>query len=748
MKHHHRLAQLAANLPRLAAALFIIHFTLYISASASERATGLLLVPDEANAMTLMHAVNRLRAKSPIPLDLADGWALNTVKPADYAMTIVLGVTPTAPATAKTNPHNKLLTQAWSGHRPDPATNDEAWALKTISTKPLVIAATGNRPRAVLYAVWELADLIAMGKDLTALNRVETPKLPKRYTVIGAHSPASPPGHPQNRHTLFMTELDELPRYGINGIYLCLGEFRVGVGPGTVSLPLKMDKAGNITLNRDTYPKWRNMIEIIKSYDFEVITTIDPYIPPGYDPKQVEKYYAASNPAKMPDTFLADTEKFYTRYIDKLMEAFPQLDGLVFHAGVEGANHSDASFKVVRTFLYGQDVRPCSKVMDTYLALFDRALKKYAIKGYFRTHSFGVTSESILAMREELFKHPDITIIEDAYWPNEVWINGGGKIPIMAYLDEPLRARVDQHNKLGLFVLSDAEYFGGGSLPNAIDQCHIHAMQQLLERNSDFVVFRTELHDRTPFGTLWSTAGIQMEQAAARLWDPAIPAQDVWTRWIERRWGAQAAPYISRALSNNHSIIFNGLTLDGLNGMFKSTISSQQWMPNWLAGERKMAMFARPGTHLLKKKPAIITSTDQFSVQLNNIAMPFKEFESRQKKASDQIAFSLAQIEQARPWLSKTDYLYLTEIFNNAQTLIAVIHDMAQAAYAANLTKDNFDNNPDPKTYFETSIRALEARAASKDVQWLAANRKHVYGDIPAELAKIAAAYRKYVEKK
>jgi len=544
-----------------------------------------------------------------------------------------------------------------------------------------------------------------------------------------------------------MTELDELPRYGINGIYLCLGEFRVGVGPGTVSLPLQMDKTGAITLNRDTYPKWRNMIEIIKSYDFEVATTIDPYIPPGYDPKQVEKYYSAANPAKLPPAFTADTEKFYTRYIDKLMEAFPQLDGLVFHAGVEGANHSDASFKVVRTFLDGQDVRPCSKVMDTYLDVFDRALKKYNIKGYFRTHSFGVTSESILAMREALFKHPALTIIEDSYWPNEVWINGGGKIPIMAYLDENLRARVDQHNKLGLFVLSDAEYFGGGSLPNAIDRCHIHAMQQLLQRNSDFVVFRTELHDRTPFGTLWSTAGIQLEQAAAQLWTPTQSPQDTWNRWIERRWGAQAAPHISKALANSYDIIFNGLTLDGLNGMFKSTISSRQWMPNWLPGERKMAMFARPGTHLLKKKPANITSTDQFSVQLNNIAMPFKEFETRQQKATAQIADALAQIEQAKPYLAKTDYQYLTEIFTNARTLIAVIHDMAQAAYAANLTKDNFDKNPDPKTYFETSIRALESRAATKEVQYLSTARKHIYGDIAAELGKIVTAYRQYVEK-
>jgi len=696
---------------------------------------GLILTPDESNAMTIAHAINRLRAKSPMPLDLADGWTDNRVKPENYDMTIVVGVTD------KLTEKNEMLAKAWSGNRPS---DEEAWALKTISTKPLIIAATGNRPRAVLYAVWRLADMLAMGKDLSAINIVETPKLAKRYVVpSGTAIEGRSMNHPINRHNLYMSEIDEMPRYGINGVYFVLGQFRVGVGPGVVSIPLQMDKGGNITVNQNTYPQWRNMIETVKSYDMEACTTVEPYIPPGYDVKEVEKYYTGGT--KMPDGFLEATEKFFTRYVDKLMEIFPQMDGLVLHAGVEGANHSDASFQLVRTFLEGQDIPLSSKVMNVYLGVLEKAMQKYHIKGYFRTHSFGITSEGILAMRELLFKYPDVTIIEDAYWPNEVWINGGGKIPIMAYLDDDLRARIDQHNKIGLFMLADAEYFGGGALPNAIDRCHIYAMQQLLQRNSDFVVLRTNLQDRTPFGTLWSLAGIQIEQAANQLWSPARSTEDVWNEWIERRWGAKAAPYISKALANNYDIMFNGFTLDGMNAMFKSMIKAQQWMPDWLRGERKMMMFARPGTHLLAKRPDIITSTDQFSVQLNNIAMPFKEFEARQNKAAGEIDFSLQQIELAKPYLSKSDYVFLTETFNNAKILLGVIHDMAQAAYAANLVKDNFDKIPDPKAFFEKSISQLEARAASKDVQWLSTVRGFLYGNVAEELGKIVAAYRKYV---
>ena len=734
MKHRITIASLLAALCLALSAVTAVPSAAAVNSAENQR--GLILTPDEAHSATLMHAVNRLRAKSPMPLDLADGWTDNRVKPANYDMTIILGVT--GAAGAKEN--IAMLDKAWPANRP---TDDEAWALKTISTNPLIIIATGNRPRAVLYAVWELADLLAMGKDVTALNRVETPRLAKRYVVPGGTAfEGRILNHPLNHHNLYMTDIDELPRYGINGIYLSLGIFRVGVGPGVVSLPLQVDKAGNITANQTTLPKWRNMLEIIKSYDFDVCATVDPYIPPGYDAKSVQKNYATGN---IPDGFLAATEKFYTRYLDKLMEILPQLDGLTLSAGVEGANHSDANFKVVRTFLEGQDIPASAKVMQVYLDVLDRTLKKHNIQGYFRTHSFGITSEGILALREQLFKHPAITIIEDAFWPNEVWINGGYKLPIMAYLDEPLRARIDQRNKLGLFLLSDAEYFGAASLPNAIDQCHIYAMQELLKRNSDLAIFRIDILDRTPHGTLWGVAGIQLEQAALQLWSPQKNPRDIWNRWLERRWGANAAPFLSRAFANNRDIIFNGFTLDGLNAMFKSQITAKQWMPNWLPGERKMMMFAKPGTHLLAKKPAIVTSTDQFSVQLNNIAMPFKEFEARQAKAAAEIEFSLQQIEQAKPFLAKSDYDYLAEIFTNAKILLPVIHDMAQAAHAANLTKDNFDNIPDPKVWFEESIRKLEARAASKDVQWLTRERGYLYGNIAGELGKIVTAYRAFV---
>jgi len=44
-------------------------------------------------------------------------------------------------------------------------------------------------------------------------------------------------------------------------------------------------------------------------------------------------------------------------------------------------------------------------------------------------------------------------------------------------------------------------------------------------------------------------------------------------------------------------------------------------------------------------------------------------------------------------------------------------------------------------------MRQLEARAASKDVQWLTRERGYLYGNIAGELGKIVDAYRAFNSK-
>jgi len=494
-------------------------------------------------------------------------------------------------------------------------------------------------------------------------------------------------------------------------------------------------------------PEWRAMLGVIKAYDMDIITTLEPLTPPTLNIKKVEQEYIMGG--KRPAGYREAVEPFFRDYMEKIIAMFPDIDGYVLHAGVEGARTQGSNAKAIRTFLSGQNLDACVDNMETYLKVADQVALKHNKTVAFWPHQYGINSDGITAMRNMLFKYPRYTIIEEDFWPNGLWIHGD-KLPILAFLDEETRAEIDKHNKLGILALSDAEYYGGGALPNAIAEPYIYSMNEVVKRNTGLVVFRINLHDRTPLGSLWDTAGIQIEQSANLLWqNPATPEQ-VWDRWIKRTYGAAAAPLISKALSNSYKIIYDGIA--GHLGQ-NSRIDITGWMPV----NGKITKFSRPAKSSARppKKGAVIESADQNRAQLGrrSRSVSFAEFAKTNKNAAGQVRQSLALIEQARPMLAKPDYAYLREIFDVTRIMLDIFYDMNQAAYAANLMKDNYDNHPDPKTYFENSLRALEQRAASQDVQWLSNDRRDLYGsrigrggtynNVAGELQKLAAAYRK-----
>jgi len=624
---------------------------------------GLILVPDEAHGVTTGLAVERLRAKSPVRFDLVDGARDNRTDFTNYDLVIILGVTG----------NNKELAQGWGGTRPK---DEDAWALKTVSKKPLVIVATGNRPRAVLYAVWALADKLAAGDDITALNMQETPRLDKRYAVVcgtafGGHAPWN-----ANRHSLYMSTVDEMPRHGINGIFLCPGDWRVAVGPGKVMPPLVISKDGKVSVDEEKLPAWRAMIGELKARDMDIIITIEPLVPPTYDAKKIERDYIRGG--KAPPGYLKAVETFFRDYMEKVVTMFPDIDGYVLHAGVEGAQYSGSNAKSIRTFLSGQNLNACVEDMEVYLKVADEIARKHNKTLTFWPHQWGINSDGIAAMRRMLFKYPRYMIMEEDFWPNALWINGD-KLPILAFLEKNLRDEIDQHgNKLAILALSDAEYFGGGALPNAIAEPYIYSMGEALKRNLGMVIFRLNLHDRTPYGSLWSTAGIQIEQSANQLWNNPVPSAEVWERWVRRTYGDQAAPLVSKALSTCYKTVY-----DGFAGQLSqsSRVDAADWMPK----NGNVGKFANPSVKAAL--PAVIESPDQPRAQLGQNFYGYRTYaESKQKNrdAAKEVKRSLELIEQARPALANADYVYLREIYNAARILLDVYYNMDQAAYAYN----------------------------------------------------------------
>jgi len=271
-------------------------------------------------------------------------------------------------------------------------------------------------------------------------------------------------------------------------------------------------------------------------------------------------------------------------------------------------------------------------------------------------------------------------------------------------------------------------------------------------------VFRLNLHDRTPYGTLFSVSGIQLEQANNQLWQNPLPESEVWDHWVRRMYGNAAAPLISKALSNDIKII---RAITDINGLYRlSRVSAKGWVPE----NGKLRRFARPAatknseakagakipgakagaTSPPAKAGAVVESADQQDAQMGSKGPTFAEYSRQNRAAAQLVQQSLALIEQARPNLARADYVYLHEIYTCAGIILDVVLKLSEASYAANLVKDNFDNVPDPKGYFEKTIKALEDGAASKDVQWISKERGYVYGDIDKEMLTVAAAYREF----
>jgi len=528
-----------------------------------------------------------------------------------------------------------------------------------------------------------------------------------------------------------------LPLYGINGVFLCPGEWRVAVGPGRVMPPMIISPDGKVSVDEAKLPEWRAMIGELKARDMDIITTIEPLVPPTFNAKTIERDYI--NGGKAPPGYLKAVETFFRNYMEKVITTFPDIDGYILHAGVEGAQYSGSNAKSIRTFLSGQNLNACAEDMEVYLKVADELARKYNKKLSFWTHQWGANSDGIAAMRKMLFKYPGYMIIEEDYWPNGIWIHGD-KLPIMAYLDKNLRNDIDKHgNKLALLILNDSEYYGGGSLPNAIAEPYIYSMTEAMKRNIGMVIMRLNLHDRTPYGSIWSTAGIQLDQTTNLFWNnPDQPAQ-VWYRWIRRSYGDEAAPLISKALSTSYKIIYDGLAG---NLAQNSMMTASDWMPKD-GTVRKLAKRAKKEDAPVREK-AVVESTDQARVQLGGKAggsVTFAEFKQKNRGAAAEVSRSLELIEQARPALAKADYAYLHEIYTAARIEIEAYYKIGQAAYAYNLMKDNYDKVADPKGMFDQAMRELEQYAASDDVRWIT-TRAYAYGNVTGELKKVIAAYR------
>lgn len=601
-------------------------------------------------------------------------------------LTIIIGVAGDSPETEK----------VWQARS---SAEEDAYLLQTLSKDPLVVVASGNTDRGMLYAVYQLADRIRSGCDLSDLDLFFQPRIKERYVLIGSTTH----GRRYYRPALHYKSLKELPRYGYNGVIVYPGG---GTPVARHSSPVMESEEGELFLDEDNTRIWKNWFREIKSYGHSIMMAVPPLVPPGYDRDEVRDFYIGG---PEPRDYLMNLKNHFEKLLEMLTTTYPEIDRFMFNS-TEGATFGNNKrfFEHPRPerFSLADYMISNERIMKAYFDVLQEFFEEEQHRVSFWTHSFGLTSDGIRKMREILFQYPEIMIMEDDFWNNNLW---PFDLPAMKYLPEDLREEISGRNPFALFqIASDGEYYGGGSLPNAYPGSHILSAREAVDRGAEMVIQRLDLHDRTPYGTLFGTMEIVPLAAAKQLWEPTPDEGDIWREWAERRFGKEAAPFVINALKESENIIQNGLSCNGIDLLAVGS----EFQPRLWIRETSLSrfwLFSRPQVRMVQKdEENVIFSEDYTAYQMNTHTISIGDFRENQQSALQSVTLGLQEIEKAKSHLSATDYAMLEGIFQGGRNVLQALSILGEAAYGANLLLDNFDGVENPEMVFEKAIRNLE----------------------------------------
>lgn len=625
-------------------------------------------------------AVDRLRAYSSAAIEVVYGDPENFSRDADLVVALGVGAS------------SKLS-----------SVKEDSYLVETVSQSPLTVLATGTNERAMLYAVYRLADLLRAKADLTGLNQFYQPRIGLRYLSFGATTH----GRRVYRPELYWRSLHEMPRFGYNGVIIYPGG---GTPIGRHASPVVEAGDGSLSLEPGNTESWKEWLAKVESYGLDIMMTLPPIVPPGYSDTAIADYYAGG---PEPPGYLRNLQSHFRRYLELLTEAYPESDLYMFNS-TEGAtfghnarffNHPDPDRFPMSVYLDNNEA-----IMRAYFDVLVDFFGDDIDRVCFWTHSFGITSEGIVRMREVLFTYPKITNIEDDFWNNNLWPQ---KLPAMAYLPEDLRAEVSERNPFALFQIgTDGEYHGGGSVPNAYVKPRIDTAHEALDRGARMLIQRFDLHDRSPYpyGTAFGSMEIVPLSASRQLWDPTPATDEIWQEWAVRRFGREAAPYVVSALQESDTVVVKGLTCNGMDLLAVGSAFIPRLWKRSENGLSRFHLFGKPGEPLLKKGPGDVILSPEYTVyQMDTHTIPIEEFRQDQDEALEAARRGLKKIEDARPYLDGVDYTMLQWVFSNGVNVLTAMRLLGETAYATNIILDNFDNVPDPEAQHQKAIAALEA---------------------------------------
>lgn len=641
------------------------------------RSIHVLSKSDDLDAATQAIAIARLEQMAGCAVKLFDKLS---AMPADTDLRVILGVH-----------KSPRLEEA----KPD------SFVVETTSTDPLTVLVSGKNRRSTLYAVYRLADLLKAEADLADIKLFLQPKIAQRYVSFGATTH----GRRFYRPQLYWKTLHEAPQFAYSGVIIYPGG---GTPLGRRASPVATASGGALQIDPQQAPAWRNWFAKIDAYGLDIMMTVPPVIPAGYERRLVADFYAGG---PEPPGYLDDLRRHFRQYLSLLNEAYPSIDRFLFNS-TEGAtfgrNRRFFGRPDEKRFSSDAYVKNNKALMRTYFDVLAEFFGDDLGRVCFWTHSFGLTSDGIRAMREVLFEYPQVTIVEDDFWNNNLW---PFDLPAMAYLPQDLRAEVTSRNPLALFqIATDGEYYGGGSLPNSYPDAHVRSAQEAIKLGAKMVIQRLDLHDRTPYGTAFGSMEIVPLAASRQYWEPTPPLADLWSQWAASRFGRAAAPHVVAALQKSETVLHRGLSWQGLDLLAVGSEFNPRLWKRGADGLSRYHLFGRPGRRLLQKKPGeAILSAEYTAYQMQSRTAGIDAFRQNQAAARAAVREGLREIELARPALRDSDYAMLHDIFENGEHVLEAMRLLGELAYATNLVVDNFANGQDPHRQFAESRANLDA---------------------------------------
>jgi len=429
-------------------------------------------------------------------------------------------------------------------------------------------------------------------------------------------------------------------------------------------------------------------------------------------------------------------------YLTSLLDILPEIDCLDF------VNSEGVDYDGLRVFVSPCDDAVCSKVLDTYLKVISEVFLQRGKKVCTLVHNCGIIGRSMPILREIYAAYPEITVIEDDYWNNNIWLAG----PLFGYLPEGEIDKISQRSSFGVSSLVDAEFFGGGQLPTATPEPIVLAAKAAHKLNADLHMLRLNMHDQTKYGGApFNINEIMLVAGARYCWNPEPDMDDLWEEWCVRKYGHQAAEMLLPILKQSYELMCKGFAIQKLDVLFGWHLAPKAWLGKITTNWNRFDLFRKPGILLADKTEYDEVDSGDFAAwQCRSKSVPIAEVRNDQREAMTLIECALEAVEQANPHLKSDDSEYLQEIYTNAQVILEAVMRCCDAAYATQIMLDNYDNVNDPQAAFEEALKNLEQYAdvalIQKGVSFLdgGANNPPLH----EALRQIADGYRKIVNER